>query len=206
MPFPCTIESETFAEPKALMARVQSDLSEGGGTLVADQRPSEWLMKAPEPTLDRGELIALAAALVVDPSPSAVAEGALLARALHEPRLGALLMGALAGLDLGVLLAPGANGSSVAVEDLVMETIVEIADLSEDNVRHALLTALRTAGRTDLELRTLTAYGSLDDIEQTRHGLEAEGVNLSPEDDDALKARQASLTHPDGSQTTPRPI
>lgn len=199
MPFPCTIESETFAEPKALMARVQRDLTEGGGTLVADQRPSEWLMKAPEPALDREELIALAAALVVDPSPAAVAEGAHLARALHEPRLGALLMGALAGLDLGVLLAPDANGSPVAVEDLVMETVVVIADLTEDDVRHVLLTALRTAGRTDLELRTLIAYGSLDDIEQTVLGLEAEGVTLSPEDDAALKARQASLTHPDGS-------
>jgi len=107
----------------------------------------------------------------------------------------------LAGLDVGVLFAPGRSASPIAVEDLVLETIVAIADLSENDVRQTLLTCLRTAGRTDLEMRVLIAFGSGEDIEQTLCGLEAEGIPLSEEDDRALTARKQAITHQDGNQT-----
>jgi hypothetical protein len=200
--FPVTIAGRQLASPAALAQLVRTDAAAGGSTVVPGCGPSTWLLGVDG--LSRRELVGLAAALVALPEAASIAEGARLAVAVGDSALGPLLLQAVASHDVGLLLAPDPPGGG-AVEDALLQAAAAVADLRDRDRRDALLTQLRQAGRTDLELLILLAHGSAEELAHWLPAVLVEGGAIEPDqlaqltalaagDDARALAIRASLT------------
>src|SRR5690606_18277346 len=100
-----------------LVAAVVDDATRGGGTVVAGQRPSEWLVALVEQGAMPIDLaVGLVAAMLQSHRDAAsICEAAALAAALRRSELAELLVLSIEALDVGLLLetAPHGQGASV---------------------------------------------------------------------------------------------
>src|SRR5688572_726307 len=137
MPFPLTVAGRAVTSPPMLASLVLDDAKAGGGTLVAGQPPSRWLMDL-------------------------VRAGALeerLAAELANARLSSMIGAALEGHDVGVLLHPDPMVPGHSVEDALLRSWATVAPLADATVRGPLLERLRNAGITDVEVRVIGQHG-----------------------------------------------
>lgn len=165
MSFPLRIGDRLIPDPPSLARAVREDAGAGGGRVLPNQRPRDWVPELVAAKLIPGSLaVALVAALLQDPSPATLVECTYLARALDGRDLGVLLAKAVEAHDVGVLLvaAPGEDGRSV--EDMLLLAAANLADVSDMAVRGPLLERLRNAGLTSAELAVLSRGGSAEEI------------------------------------------
>lgn len=177
MSFPLTVGRHTLATPPELADLVRSDAA-NPGSVLADQRPAEWVRGLVDAgALEARTAVALAAALIQQADPVTIAEGARLARSLGERALGKLLVAALEGHDTGLLLQvdPAAPGRSV--EDALLEASCELADLADPRIRGTLLLRLRNAALPGMELALLCEHGTLDELRSLLPAVFAEGID-----------------------------
>lgn len=194
MPFPLTIADTTVATPTELMQRVLTALTDDTGSDTA-----EWLIGLHPGQLDAAELTALAAALTTRPEPPALRAAAQLALHLNDERLGALLLQACLGVDLGTLLTPASPASDESIEDVLLHAIAHTAQLDAPDVRSRLLERLRGAGHSQRELAILVDHGDPLEIAEALPGLLAEGIQPTPTQRDRLIQR----THDDLDHAMP---
>ena len=195
MPFPFTSDDQTVATPADLMRRVLDELSD----LDVQNQTATWLQALHPTHLQTEELTALAAALATRTEPGALQTAAKLTEHLKDARLGALLLQACMSIDLGALLTPLPSSNNDSVEDVLLRTIVQTADLNDPAIRTRLLTKLRETGHSDLELHILGHHGSALDIVQSLPGLLAEGITISDSQQQEILHRAAE--DPDHEQT-----
>ena len=135
------------------------------------------------------ELTALTAALATRPEPNALCTAARLTQHLRDERLGALLLQACLGVDLGTLLTPATPNSDTSIEDVLLNAIVETAPLHTLEIRARLLERLRGAGHSQLEIDILSNHGTASEIADALPGIFAEGQALSLEHRERLLER-----------------
>jgi len=165
MPFPLTVGGRNVASPPELAALAQADAAGAGGTVVAGQRPWQWILGLVQSgALDAKLAMGLGAALLQNANAVTVAEGARVAEALHPSPLGRLVLLALDAHDSALLLQNDPARPDSSVEDSLLRCAVVVAPLDQPGVRERLLTRLRHAGLPDLELIVLLAHGSLDEV------------------------------------------
>src|SRR5687768_2866825 len=84
-PFPLPVGDRTVAAPPALATLVRDDCGAESGTVVPGARPNLWIPGlVAEGRLERRLAIGLAAALLQNPEPGTICEGARLAVRLGE--------------------------------------------------------------------------------------------------------------------------
>ncbi len=165
MPFPLTVGGRTVASPPDLAALAQADARGAGGTVVAGQRPWQWILGLVQGgALDEKLAVGLGAALLQNANPVTVAEGARIAEALHPSPLGRLVLLALDAHDSVLLLQNDPARPEFSVEDSLLRSAVVVAPLDQPTVRERLLTRLRHAGLPELEWIVLLAHGSVDEM------------------------------------------
>lgn len=167
MPFPVSLGSTTWPDGPALLAAVADDARAGGGSVVAGQYPSQWLLGLVSAgALEQDLAVGLVAALLRSSSEAAVlAEATRIAVALDEGALGALVVACLEAFDTGVLLTSDPRGEAESVEDLLLRAAVHLADLDQPELRARVLPRLRHAGLPELELAVLAAHGDLEELQ-----------------------------------------
>lgn len=162
MTFPLTIGGQTVSDPPGLAALVRADTA-AGGIVLPGQRPRDWVPALVAKGLLPDQLAAgLVAALLQEDSPALLVECAHLARALHDTRLGPVLLAAVDAHDVGVLLVPGEEGRSV--EDLLLLAATELVDANDPSLRKPLLDHLRHAGLTAAELAVLAGGATAEEV------------------------------------------
>ena len=184
MPFPLTIADTALATPADLMRRVLESFSEEGHT-----NASEWLIALHPNHLDTSELTALTAALATRPEANALCTAAHLTLHLNDARLGALLLQACLGIDLGTLLTPASTTGDASIEDVLLQAIVQTAQLDDAALRTRLLERLRGAGHSQLEVEILADHGTSVEILEALPGILAEGTRLTTTQRDRLDKR-----------------
>jgi len=186
MPFPLTIDDTTLATPTDLMRRVLE-------LLTADKQAdaSKWLTALHPEHLDTQDLTALTAALATRPEPSALCTAAHLTLHLKDDRLGALLLQACLGVDLGTLLTPASATSDASIEDVLLKAVVATAPLDTLDLRTRLLERLRGAGHSQLEVEILANHGTPPEIIDALPGILAEGTRLTQTQSERLIQRTA---------------
>jgi hypothetical protein len=159
MDFPLHVGAVSIGSLAELGACAAAD-ARTGGSIVPGRRVSEWVTAwVAEGLLDSATAVGLAAALIRHPDGAAIAEGARLARALADPRLGALVLHALDGHDTGVLLAPDPADRAQSVEDALLRAVAGIADLADPVVRERVLTRMRNAALRAEEAAVVARWG-----------------------------------------------
>jgi hypothetical protein len=190
MPFPLRVGPHTFATAPELGAAAARDAREGGGSVVAGQAPSAWIVRAVAAGgLTAAEAIALGASLVDSTEPGGVAEGARLLAALRDPRCADLIEAALHG-DVGLMLASDPIVAGQSVEDALLRALAAVADLDDGTTRGRLLERLRNAAMGEIELRVLALHGTPDEIREFVPPLLAEGAPRGAADALAAAARR----------------
>ena len=167
MPFPATVDDQTFATPQLLAAAV---------LLRAQTKPdTDHLLAQAAQTgvLTRDEVVGLCAALVQTGQPVAVAVGARLAKRLADPALCGLLLLAHSALDMGTLLQSA--GDNTSVEDLLLGAA---AALVTDNAeqRADVLRRLRITGLGGDEARLVVRHGTAAEIALSLPSVLLEGL------------------------------
>jgi hypothetical protein len=169
---------------------VREDSGAVAGTVVPGKRPSEWIpMLVAEGRLEKRLAIGLAAALVQNPEPATICEGARLAARLGERVLGGVLVRALTSHDTALLMQVDPAGSGESVEDTLLLHAPALADLDDPDVRRTLLERLRNAGLPSVELRILCEHGDAEDLRTWLPAVLME--DLGEEERDALERRIA---------------
>jgi hypothetical protein len=165
VPFPIQTDFLNVTSGPELLERLEADALAGGGTVIPALGPSGWIERLLDnDSLNRQEAIGLAAALIQKGTAATACEGARLAAQLNEPSLGALILHALDGLDIGELLTIDPVTGDGSTEDTLLICGQRIIDHSDKNQRHALLIHLRRAGLTENEFALLTSSGSPTEI------------------------------------------
>jgi hypothetical protein len=165
MPFPMLIGARSLAAAPDLAAAFIEDASAGGGTVVPERSPSQWVLGAVEAgALEREVAVGLAAAVLRSRQAASVAEGARLAAGLAHPRLTEMLAQALVAYDVGLLLHADPVVPGQSVEDALLHAWAATADLSNPGARGELLARLRNAGLHTLERAVLTQHASPAEI------------------------------------------
>lgn len=167
MPFPATVDDQTFATPQALAAAVLQR---------ANSKPDTdhvLAQAAQAGTLSRDEVVGLCAALVQTGRPVPVSVGARLAKRLGDPALCGLLLLAHSALDMGTLLQSA--GDDTSVEDLLLGAA---AALAGDNVeqRADVLSRLRVTGLGGDEVRLVARHGTAAEIALSLPSVLLEGL------------------------------
>ncbi|MBT3218222.1 MAG: hypothetical protein HN348_03960 [Proteobacteria bacterium] len=171
MAFPLTIADRTIETGPQLLELIIEDTGAGGGTVVKGETPPTWIVKAQEQgSLTTVEMRGLAAALIQRGLPASVSVGARLAMVLGDAELGPLLLHALAGHDVGLLLALDPLDQERSIEDTLLRASAEVVDASDPDLREQLLTGLRNASLPEVEVDILLRFG---DTEQIRRWLPA---------------------------------
>lgn len=178
MSFPLSLGPHRWEDGPALLAAVSEDARAGGGSVVAAERPSQWLPSLVRSgALDASMAVGLVAALLKSSDdPAVLAEAARIALALEHPALGDMLVACIEVYDTGLLLAHDPLGEASSVEDVLLEAAVRLANLDEASVRGSLLPRLRNAGLASLELTTLVGHGSVDELRQDLPGVLVEAL------------------------------
>ena len=165
MAFPLNVGDRTVADPPALATLVRDDCGAVSGTVVAGSRPNQWIPGlVAEGRLERRLAVGLAAALMQNPEPGTVCEGARLAVRLGERVLGGVLIRALTSHDTALLMQVDPGGHGESVEDTLLLLAPTLADLDDAAIRGALLERLRNAGLPALELRILCDHGDAEEL------------------------------------------
>lgn len=167
MPFPATVDDQTYATPQELAAAV---LQRAQSKPDTDQRLAD---AAHSGVLSRDEAVGLCAALIQTGRPVAVAVGARLAKRLDAPALCSLLLLAHSALDMGTLLQTTTDDTSV--EDLLLGAA---AALAKDNTeqRADVLSRLRIAGLGADEAQLAARHGTAKEIAQSLPSVLLEGL------------------------------
>lgn len=156
-----TIAGVPFADAPSLARAVLDDAREGGGAVVAGQRPAVWLAVAVRAgELSRAQAIGLSAALVQSGDAAAILEVAELAVDLDLTELAPLLRAAHDALDLGVLLRADPRSSEGSVEDALLSCWAALASSSDPANLRELLIKLRNAGLRPVELQVLLTHST----------------------------------------------
>ncbi|MCA9570010.1 MAG: hypothetical protein KC656_19330 [Myxococcales bacterium] len=171
MPFPLAFEGLTIPGLRALGYVIASDLAAGGGTVRPDAPTIAWVVDllgslAPDERRD------LLYTLLAYRSPATVGLGAQLVD-VAVPELAWLVVAALKVHDLGLLLAPAPEGGTL--EGLLATVAARHADLSAEEPRQLVLTALRSAGLPVEEARVLVRWADADEVLRWGDDLLAEG-------------------------------
>jgi hypothetical protein len=188
MPFPLTLAGRVISSPHELAALAQADAAGEGGSVIPGLRPWQWVLGlVADGSLEPRLAMGLGAALLQNPNPVTVAEGARLAVGLHPSPLDRLVVLALDAHDAALLLQvdPGRPGASV--EDSLLRSAVEVAPLDDALTRTTVLTRLRNAGLPALEFQVLMEHGTLADVRRWMPALLEEG--LEDEDRPHLQKR-----------------
>ena len=184
MAFPLTIADRTVESGPQLLELIIEDTRAGGGTVVIAEQAPEWVHRLQEQgALSAEEMRGLAAALIQRGLPETVAVGARLATILGGQDLGPLLLHALAGHDVGLLLALDPLNQERSIEDTLLRTSAKVVDASNPALREQLLGGLRNGSLPEVEVDILLRFG---DAEQIRRWLPAvltealDGPSLAP--------------------------
>ena len=165
MPFPIQTDYLSVENGPDLLARLETDANAGGGTMVDALAPHNVVARLHESgALEHGEVVGLAAALIQRGKAATACEGARIAAALEDTSLGALLLHALDGLDIGELLTMDPIKGDCSTEDTLLNCAQSIVDIDDQAQRHALLAHLRRAGLADLEFNILCKAGSPSEL------------------------------------------
>lgn len=178
---PLRVGDRVAATTAALGALAREDAATGG-TVIPGERPNAWIADlVADGRLAQPLAVGLCAALLRASEGPAVAEGARLAVRLGEPALGALLLHALDGHDVGLLLQvdPGDPGRSV--EDTLLRCAARAADLSDPATREPFLERLRNAALQAEELFTLCDHGTAEELARWLPAILTEGVPAAAE-------------------------
>lgn len=177
MPFPLTIGDLTAVDAPSLGQLVLADCRAGGGSVVAQQRPSRWVMDlVRDGTLDASLAIGLSAGLLQSNEAGPLAEGARLAQQLGDAKLGEMIGLLLDVLDVGILLTRDPLRGDRSVEDTLLIAWADLADAEDPEIRAALLTRLRNAGMGELETGVLVRRGTPHEIRTWLPAIAHEGV------------------------------
>ncbi len=188
MPFPLTVGSVVVPDPGALAVLVREELA--APRVVPGRRPAAWVAElAASGALETRLAVGLAAAMVQNPDPGTICEGARLAGALGHRILGPVLVKALAAHDASLLLQVDPAGDGASVEDTLLSVVPQLADLADPEVRGPLLAYLRHAGLPELEVPILAEHGDPAELRTWLPAILAEG--LSPDARAHLERRAA---------------
>jgi hypothetical protein len=177
MPFPLRIGVQTFHSAPLFAHAVINDCRAGGGTVVPGLEPSQWVPDlvrtgALEPDL----AIALGAALLRAKNPAAISEGARIAMALGDRRLGEMLPNAVAGHDMGLLLHTDPLRPGQSVEDALLRAWASVGPLSEPETRAEVLDRMRNASLIDAEIEVLALWATPQEIRRWLPAVVVEGL------------------------------
>lgn len=165
MSFPLTLGDRVVADPPSFAMLVREDCGAASGAVVPGMRPSAWIpMLVAEGRLEKRLAIGLAAALVQNPEPATICEGARLAASLGERVLGGVLVRALTAHDTALLMQVDPGGQGASVEDTLLLHAPALAELDDPTIRRTLLERLRNAGLPAVELRILCDHGDAEDL------------------------------------------
>jgi hypothetical protein len=177
MPFPFQFAGHTFHSAPEFAKAVVADIDAGGGKLVPDRRPSQWVIDiAKMGDKPKTLVVALAAALLQSDRPDAVAEAARMVTQLGSRELWDLLPLALDGHDVGLLLHADRFYPDQSVEDALLAALVIVGNLAASDVRKSVMERLRRAGLPGEELAILLQYGSVEEISVWLPAILVEGV------------------------------
>lgn len=180
MPFPLRIGVQTFPNAPAFAQAVIEDCRSGGGSVVPGLEPSQWVPDlvrtgALEPDL----AVALGAALLRARNPAAVAEGARIAMALGDSRLGEMLPNAVAGHDMGLLLHADPLRPGQSVEDALLRAWAAVGPLQDPDARGEVLERMRNASLSEAEIDIVASWCTPAEIRRWLPAIVIEGLPVA---------------------------
>jgi hypothetical protein len=177
MPFPLRIGLQTFSSAPAFAHAVIQDCRAGGSTVVPGLEPSQWVPDLVRTGALEAELaVALGAALMRAKNAAAITEGARIAMALDDRRLGAMLPNAVAGHDIGLLLHGDPLRPGQSVEDALLRAWAAVGPLEDAATRAEVLERLRNASLTEAEIQVVSLWSSPAEIRRWLPAIVVEGL------------------------------
>lgn len=196
MPFPFVLGDVEIESAGALGFAVAFDLREGGGQVYVGVGPEAWIpLLVADGRLNAEELRSLVRALLGAPEPTALALAVDLCDRLQPTGVGPWLIAALTQHDLGTLMAeigrPTESGGRT-VEELLARAAARHADLSDPELRDAVVRSLQAVGAMDAEADVLAREGTPEELDRYGPAL------VSSADPAVRAALEAGLDGPAG--------